>query len=329
MKEELRDSKIRFQCDRCGRMLRSPEAHAGRPGKCTCGHHVVVPFPYENPSEENPLRGHCLAGCRIDSVMGKGSTATVYKAHHLALDIPVVIKILEIPEGESDPKAGDRFLEEAKIVARLHHPNVVDVINAGEENGHTFIVSRFALGTSLGKMIRRKEQIRIRRLFRIFLDVCSALRSAHRRSVLHGDVKPDHILITPQWRAILIDFGLVGNLRDYEDEVQDRRAIGTPLYMSPERAKGEHGYDFRSDIYSLGATMYHAFSGQPPFEGASIVDVLRKHAEEPLIPLVRVSPRVPLELSDIVTRAMDKDPDERFQSVDELRDELRALCYLQ
>ena len=258
--------------------------------------------------------------------MGKGSTATVYKGHHLVLDIPVVIKILECPDGERDPQTATRFLEEAKIVARLHHPHIVDVINAGEESGHTFIVSRFALGTSLGKMLRRKEPISINRLFRIFVDVCSALKSAHQRSILHGDVKPDHILVTPQWRAVLIDFGLVGNLRDYEEEVQDRRAIGTPLYMSPERAKGEHGYDFRSDIYSLGATMYHAFAGQPPFEGPSIVDVLRKHAEEPLVPLVRISPRVPLELSDIVSRAMDKDPEERFQSVDELKDELNTLC---
>jgi eukaryotic-like serine/threonine-protein kinase len=261
--------------------------------------------------------------------MGKGSTATVYRAHHLALDVPVVIKILESPDGERDPRAARRFLEEAKIVAKLYHPNIVDVINAGEESGHTFIVSRFALGTSLGKTLRRKEQISVRRLFRIFLDVCAALRSAHRRAIVHGDVKPDHILVTPQWRAILIDFGLVGNLRDYEDEVQDRRAIGTPLYMAPERAKGEHGYDFRSDIYSLGATMYHAFSGQPPFEGPSIVDVLRRHAEDPLVPLVRVSPRVPLELSDIVSRAMDKDPDDRFQSVDELKEELKALCFAQ
>jgi len=258
--------------------------------------------------------------------MGKGSTATVYKAHHLALDIPVAIKVLECPHGKRDPKAARRFLEEAKIIAKLHHPNVMDVINAGEESGYTFIVTRYVMGTSLGKMIRRKEDLSIKRFFRIFLDVCSALRSAHRRSVLHGDVKPDHMLLTPQWRAILIDFGLVGNLRDYEDEVEHRRAIGTPLYMAPERAKGEHGCDFRSDIYSLGATMYHALAGQPPFDAPSIVEVLRKHAEQPLEPLVRVCPRVPLELSDIVSRAMEKDPEDRFRSVDELKRELKALC---
>jgi eukaryotic-like serine/threonine-protein kinase len=327
--EKEHPSRIRFHCDRCGRILRSPEAHAGRPGKCVCGNSVIVPFAYENPSPENPLRGVCIAGCRIDCVMGRGSTATVYKGHHLVLDIPVAIKILECPQGKRDEKAVRMFLEEAKIIAKLHHPNVIDVINAGEEDAHTFIVTRYVMGTSLGTMIRRKEELPIKRLFRIFLDVCNALQSAHRRSILHGDVKPDHILLTPPWRAILIDFGLAGNLRDYEDELQNRRAMGTPLYMSPERAKGEHAYDFRSDIYSLGATMYHALAGQPPFDGPSIVDVLRKHAEEPLVPLVRVSPRVPLELSDIVSRAMDKDPDDRFQTVGELKDELKALCVMQ
>ncbi len=294
-----------------------------------CGNPVVVPFAHVNPCPDNPLRGFQIAGCRIDSVMGRGSTATVYKGHHLVLDIPVAIKILECPPGDRDPKVVRMFLEEAKIIAKLHHPSVVDAINAGEENGHTFIVTRYVMGTSLGKMIRRKEELSIKRLFRIFLDVCNALRSAHRRSVLHGDVKPDHILLTPQWRAILIDFGLAGNLKDYEGALQDRRAMGTPLYMSPERAKGEHAYDFRSDIYSLGATMYHALAGQPPFDGSSIVEVLRKHSEAPLEPLVRVSPRVPLELSDIVSRAMDKDPKDRFQSVGELRNELKALCFLQ
>jgi eukaryotic-like serine/threonine-protein kinase len=322
MEQHHRAPRIRFHCDKCGRTLRSAEEFAGQSGTCTCGNSVTVPFPYLNPTADNPLRGLHLAGCRIDHVIGRGSSATVYKGRHLVLDLPVAIKILDHTHAKQDPTAANRFLEEARIVAKLHHPNIVSVINGGEESGRSFIVTRHVVGTSLGRMLRKKERISAKRFCRVFLDACRALQAAHRLSIVHGDVKPDHIIVTPRWRAILIDFGLVDNLRHYEGDHEGKRAIGTPTYMSPEQARGEQAYDFRADIYSLGATMYHALVGRPPFQGSSLVEVLRKHAEEPLERPREVSPLIPRSLSDLVCKAMAKKPEERFQSMSALR---RAL----
>jgi len=254
--------------------------------------------------------------------MGKGTSSTVYKGHHLALDISVSVKILDRSADRPEAVTEDGFLEEAKILARLNHPNIIAVINAGVENGYHFIITRYVRGTGLGKIIRQQGQLPMDRMIKIFLDAGKALRWAHRCSVVHGDVKPDHILLTSAWRAILIDFGLVKGLKDYKAGRVDRRAIGTPLYMAPERVRGEEGCDVRSDIYSLGATMYHAFAGRPPFDGATVLEILRKHAEEPLVPLAQVAPTVPIRISNLVGRAMEKNPDDRFLSMDDLYSEL-------
>lgn len=310
--------RIRFHCDNCGRILSAEESYSGKSAQCMCGSVVTIPFAYLSPCSENPFRGFRIAGCRIDSVMGKGTSSTVYKGYHLTLDISVSVKILDRGLDRLEAVTEDGFLEEARILAKLNHPNIVAVINAGVENGCHFIVTRYVRGTGLGKIIRQQSQPPTDRLIRIFLDACRALRLAHRRSVVHGDVKPDHILITPAWRAILIDFGLVKGLKEYKAGKVDRRAIGTPLYMAPERVRGEEGCDARSDIYSLGATMYHAFAGRPPFDGATVLEILRKHAEEPLVPLAEAMPSVPIPISNLVSRAMEKNPVDRFPSMDDL-----------
>jgi eukaryotic-like serine/threonine-protein kinase len=326
MEEDLHESRIRFHCDSCGRTLRSPHDYSGRTGKCSCGNPVTVPFSYLSPTPDNPLRGFKLVGCRIDHVIGKGSSATVYKGHHLVLDLAVAIKILDQSQVRGDPLGARKFLQEARIIAKCHHPNVVSVLNAGEESGRSYIVTRYVLGTSLGRALRRRERISLQRLCRVFLDVCRALRAAHRLGIVHGDVKPDHVLITPLWRAIIIDFGLLQNLRHYDADPLVRRAIGTPTYMSPEQARGEHDSDARSDIYSLGATMYHALTEQAPFQGSSLVEILRKHAEEPVVPPMEISARIPRDLSNLVCKAMEKQPEKRFQSMEQLKRALAKVC---
>ncbi len=315
-------TRIRFHCDNCGRILTTPESYSGKTGACACGASFPVPFGFHKPSKDNPLRGYHIAGCRIDSVIGKGSAATVYKGHHLTLDIPVAIKILNPVQEKSGSQMALGFLEEARVVARIKHANIVDVMNAGEEKGHRFIVMQYVAGKSLGSALRENDNLSLNDMLRIFLDVSNALSAAHEHSVVHRDIKPDNILLTKGGRALLGDFGLVKDLRALKQKGAKALAVGTPLYIAPEQAKGEHSTDFRSDVYSLGATMYHALAGKPPFLGLTHLEVIHKHAHEELVPLTEAAEKIPKELSEIISKSMMKDPAQRYQTAEELKQAL-------
>jgi tRNA A-37 threonylcarbamoyl transferase component Bud32/tetratricopeptide (TPR) repeat protein len=314
--------KIRFHCDKCGRILTSTEAASGKLGKCVCSHTMPVPFTYHNPSPENPLRGLVLAGCRIDGVIGKGSAATVYKGHHLTLDVPVAIKILNPVLKVQQTQMAQRFLKEARVIARMRHPNIVGVMHAGDEDGRSFIVMQYVAGHSLVEVLNEKRRLPVADFIRIALDVCKALQAAHESSIVHGDVKPANILLTPGGTAMLVDFGLVKDLSTFKEESPRGIALGTPLYMSPEQARGEYATDTRSDIYSLGAAMYHLLVGRPPFVGFTNIAVIRKHLQEKPIPPAEMSADIPESLSDIIAKTMEKKPADRYQSVEEIKQDL-------
>ncbi len=321
-KDRKKAALVRFHCDACGRIITAPEALSGKPGKCVCGESVPVPFSRHTPAPDNPLRGLRLAGCRIDKVIGKGSVATVYKGHHLTLDIPVAIKILSPELRKTESQLAERFLKEAKVIARISHANIVSVMNAGEEHGHRFIVMQFVPGRSLAQALANQERLAANDFIRVFLDVCNALNAAHEHSIVHGDVKPANILLTTSNNAMLVDFGLVKDLKTYRESPERTGAMGTPLYMSPEQARGEHATDFRSDIYSLGATMYHVLAGRPPFPGLTALEVIRKHIEQPFPMPTELRSDVPGRIWEIVAKTMEKKPEDRFQSVNELKQEL-------
>ena len=185
------ESRIRFHCDRCGRILTATESSSGKVGKCVCGETIPVPLLCHAPTQDNPLRGLVLAGCRIDGVMGKGSAATRDKAHHLALDVPVAIKVFFIPRKKRccTPMA-QRFLKEARVIARIKHPNIVAVMNAGEEQGYSFIVMQLVIGGSLANVLQKDGKVSVNGCIRLALDLCGALRAAHEHGIVHGDVKP-------------------------------------------------------------------------------------------------------------------------------------------
>jgi tRNA A-37 threonylcarbamoyl transferase component Bud32/Tfp pilus assembly protein PilZ len=321
-KAHKKTAVIRSHCDSCGRILTFSEAMAGQKGACACGKTVPVPVVRHSPTTENPLRGFHLAGCRIDRVIGKGSVATVYKGHHLTLDIPVAIKILSATQKLAGSQLAERFLKEARVIARINHANIVAVMNAGEEHGHRFIVMQYVPGRTLGDVLIRRNNLKSHDLIRIFLDVCDALQAAHEHSMVHGDVKPANILLTGEHRAMLVDFGLVKDLATYQQSDDRGKTLGTPLYMSPEQARGEREVDFRSDIYSLAATMYHVLAGEPPFGGLTAKEVIRKHMEDPLPVPTRLPLPVPERMWEIIARAMEKKPENRYQSVKELKEAL-------
>jgi len=294
-------------------------------GKCICGSPVVVPFARYAPAPENPLRGFRIAGCRIDRVIGAGSFATVYKGHHLTLDIPVAIKILNSEHMEPGARQRESFLDEARVIAIVNHRNIVPVLNAGAESGFLYIVMRYIRGQSLGKILRAGERIGLPQFLRITVDAARALHATHKLSIVHGDVKPAHILLTPRKRAVLIDFGMATPLSDYCKAVHECRAMGTPMYMSPEQARGEHSADIRMDIYALGTTMYHMLAGRPPFNG-SVIEILRAHAEQAPEPLEKVTPGIPGAVIGVVEKAMAKKPEDRYQSMEELKNALVRIA---
>lgn len=318
-------NEIRFQCDSCGRTISAATSLSGKTTKCSCGETIPVPHSTHEPSPDNPFRGYLIAGCRIDKVIGEGSAAVVYKGHHLALDIPVAVKILNALQRKTGTQIAKRFLKEARVIARIKHENIVAVMNAGEERGHSFIVMQYVAGRSLGQVLQDVEKVQLNDFIRYFLDMAAALQAAHEHSVVHGDIKPANILITPAGTAMLVDFGLVKDLKSYETEKVKGLAFGTPLYMSPEQAKGEYATDFRSDIYSLGATMYHALSGRPPFLGLTSLEVIRKQVYDDPLPLTQLAPELPSKIADIIMKTLAKDPSDRFQSAEALRQDLMKV----
>lgn len=317
--------EIRFQCDSCGRIISAAVSLADKTTKCACGETIPVPCAKHSPTPDNPFRGYVLAGCRMDKMIGEGSAAVVYRGHHLALDIPVAVKILNPFQKKTGTQIAQRFLKEARVVARIKHENIVAVMNAGEEKGHSFIIMQYVAGRSLSQVLQEPEKVKLNDFIRIFLDMTSALQTAHEHSIVHGDIKPANILITPAGTAMLVDFGLVKDLKDYEKEKIKGLAFGTPLYMSPEQARGEYATDFRSDIYSLGATMYHVLSGRPPFLGLTSIEVIRKHVYDAPTPLINLVPEAPVKLAEVIMKTLEKDPSDRFQSADALRQELLKI----
>lgn len=236
------------------------------------------------------------------------------------------MKILHSQVKRAQTQMAKRFLKEARVIARIKHPNIVGVMNAGEEQGYSFIVMQYVVGRSLEYTLMKGLQISANDFMRLALDVCGALGAAHQNGIVHGDVKPANILVTSVGTAMLVDFGLVKDLRTYKDETPAGKALGTPLYMSPEQARGESSVDIRADIYSLGATFYQVLSGRPPFVAATAKEVIRKHLTEDPVPLKKLLPQIPQILSDLVSKAMQKKPEERFQSSEALKQELLNLC---
>ncbi|MCA1961650.1 MAG: serine/threonine protein kinase, partial [Desulfomonile sp.] len=317
-----RIGEIRFHCDDCQRILTAPQSMSGVSVHCACGCLVTVPYAQHHPLENNPMHGFQIAGCRIDTVIGKGGSATVYKAHHLTLDIPVAVKILDRGHSRDSSESVERFIREARVIARIRHPNIVMVMNAGEEHGHRFLVMQYVPCQSLGDILSNAGPLSLNDFVWIFLHICRALSAAHRGSIIHGDVKPDNILISRGGTAMLVDFGLVRLLSDPRDSAQSELIMGSPLYMAPEQVTGKGSIDLRADIYSLGATMFHALVGRPAFTGLKAVEVMLKHVHESLVPPAEISTRIPKVLSDIVVKAMAKQPSGRYQSVDQIHQAL-------
>lgn len=260
------------------------------------------------------LIGTTIGGCRIESELGQGGMGAVYKAHHLALDIPVAVKILN--NFGDIPNAEERFLREARIAARLKHPNIVSVLNVGCENNIHFIIMEFVQGNSLQKRIGRAGQIKLDEALSIALDILSALQVAYGNGIVHRDIKPENILIDEHGNAKLADLGLARISSDLTI-TQPNTVLGSPHYVAPEQAENPSSVDCRSDLYALGCTLFHVLSGKTPFSGSTVIEVVMNHINKPVPPLPDTLKEVSEEVREIIRRLMEKKPEDRFQTPEE------------
>jgi serine/threonine-protein kinase len=245
--------------------------------------------------------------------------ADVFVAEQAQLARHVVIKVLH-PHLARDPEVAERFRREAEAAAKLVHPHICSIHDYGATSDVVFTVMPYLEGGSLADAIQKTRVIDANRACAVAVQVACALDYAHRRGVVHRDVKPDNVLFDEDGNASLTDFG-IATARFHGRLTASGRAMGTPHYMSPEQAMGKL-VDGRSDIYAVGILLYEALVGFPPFDGADSFSVSYKQVHEAAVPPVEVSSRVPTALSDIVMRCLAKAPSARYARGDDLADAL-------
>jgi eukaryotic-like serine/threonine-protein kinase len=256
---------------------------------------------------------------KLEAKLGSGGMSTVYLARDTVLDRQVAVKILHREMSEQADQL-ERFRQEARAVAKLSHPNVVAVIDAGEDGGHPYIVFEYVEGETLKQRINRVGALDAQESLAYAIEIARGLTVAHNRNMVHRDIKPQNVLIDSEGRAKLTDFGISRQL-EQDGMTATGRVLGTTDYVAPEQAMG-HPVDQRSDIYSLGVVLYEMLTGQVPFQADSQVGVAMKHVNEELPDVQQRRPELSAAAAMVVERATAKDPAERYQQVGELIDDL-------
>lgn len=257
---------------------------------------------------------------RLERELGRGGMGVVFLATDTTLDRPVAVKVIH-PELAAHESIARRFLAEARMIARLRHPNIVAIHAAGDIEGLLYYVMDEVAGESLRQRLMREGRLSAEETARIVADLAAALHTAGRAGFVHRDVKPENVLLDETTgRAMLADFGIARAMvaSDAGPNTGQGIAVGTPAYMSPEQAAGEE-IDIRSDLYALGVVAYEMLAGQPPFQGPNRV-VVSKHIAERPTPIERVRPDCPPALAAAVMRALEKAPADRWQTGEEFRE---------
>ena len=265
--------------------------------------------------------GQTISHYRITEKLGEGGMGVVYKAEDIRLKRPVALKFLP-PEALDDKERQDRFLHEAQAAAALNHPNVCVVHEIDETDGRTFIVMEFIKGESVTDKVASRP-LKLDEALGIAMQVGEALKAAHAKGIVHRDVKSANIMVTAEGLGKIMDFGLA-QLSERTKLTKTGSSLGTPAYMSPEQALGQK-IDHRSDIWSFAVVLYEMISGQLPFKGEVEAAVAYSIVNEEPEPLTSLRVGVPVELDRVVGKALAKDPDERYQHVDEVLVDLRGV----
>ena len=266
--------------------------------------------------------GELVAGrYELEELVGTGGMSSVYRAHDRLLERRVALKVLHDIHGR-DEDTLERFRREARAVAQLSHPNIVTVIDRGEDGERQYIVFELVDGENLKQLVQREGALPVRRALQIGVAVGRALAFAHANGLVHRDVKPQNVLIDREGKAKVTDFGIARSL-DVDGVTRTGTVLGTSNYIAPEQASGQQ-VDTLTDVYSLGCVLFELLTGDVPFEGENFVSVALKHVNDPAPRVIDRRHDVPLRLSNAVEHAMAKHAEDRFPSMDAFVDELEA-----
>lgn len=277
-------------------------------------------------SAPEELLGKTLGKYRLEKYLGYGAMARVYMAQHLTLQRPAAIKILHA-HYSSDSELMNQFIEEAKNLAKLRHPNIVQVYDIERQDSLAYIIMEYVDGPTLRKLIHdardNNQRLQVSRSFRIVYSLAVALSYAHQRGIVHRDVKPGNVMLENTGRVVLADFGLARILSG-KNLTLPGTIKGTPAYMSPEQALGQPSQP-RSDIYALGVMFYELLTGQLPFDDENPFTIAMKHVNDSLVPPKDLVPEIPEMAEKIIIKSMSKDPTERYKSVNDFISDLTQV----
>ncbi len=327
-------------------MVPSPEASQSQPDWVAAENlldSVEIPLPPDIDIDiqvvEDEFLGITLGKYQLLELIGEGGMGKVYLAEHTTIGRQAAIKLLRRKYAKRKDIV-QRFFQEARAVNQIRHDNIVEItdfVQAEGKQGHTYLVMEHLSGENLGDMLRRGEVIDPGRALNIFIQICSAVQAAHNVGIVHRDLKPDNVFLVTRTGikgergefVKVLDYGVAKLMGDAIAKEKKNVVIGTPAYMSPEQASAQE-VDYRADIYSLGAMMYRVLCGRPVFEGSSIQEYVKQHLQKTPIPpnqvIADIGGKIPAGLETVILRCLEKKPDDRFQTVDELR---RALVAIQ
>ena len=314
-------------CSSCHAPLPSGSPHCPRcgPGSLALLGAEGLGTPREAPPDALGRLARVLGETyRVVRMVGRGGFAEVYEVLDTGLQRRLAVKVLRSDLHWSS-SAVSRFTQETRAIARLHHPNTIPIHFVGEGEGLVFYAMPFLEGRTVAELLRTEGPLGVEPALAIVEPILEALKQAHEHGLVHRDLKPENIVIEAgTGRPLLVDFGIVKNLESPADITETGYIVGTPLYMSPEQALGSHKVDSRSDIYAMGAVLFHLLTGAPPFQGEDSQEIVGRHIREPL-PVDSLSREgIPSWLARVVVRCLAKHPDDRYPTARALLEALRA-----
>ena len=330
------DEVLKVVCPKCGESLLITGDKAGRVITCTkCAAQLMIKTATEASADEgpktrvlkpgevppgpdaDPLIGAVVGGCKVLERVGMGGMGVVYKAKQLKLNRTVVLKVMHPELVQSGKNYVDRYVTEARILAQISNPNIVQVYDVGQQEGYCYVVREYIEGQSVKGLLWRKGKIPPKEALAIIIQAAKGLEAAHHLGAIHRDIKPVNLLINKRGVVKISDFALAWDAAAGPQGGPSVVAMGSPEYMAPEQCKVGK-VDARTDIYSLGVTLFEMLTGKVPYEGRNAQEIMYKHLQEPIPDTLRKDKSIPPSLAGLVERMMAKNPDDRFQNTEEL-----------
>jgi serine/threonine protein kinase len=267
--------------------------------------------------------GKQLDNYKAVSFIGSGAMGGVFEGWDIALERTVALKVISYRLASKE-SSREMFIKEARLVSKLDHPNIAHMYHIGNVNEILYFAMEYIDGVTMSDMIKKGDKFNTLKGLKYLITICEALDFVNQNNILHRDIKPANIMINEKGIVKIVDFGVAKIVDVKGDDNKKEGIVGSPYYISPEAIDGRP-LDVRSDIYSLGASFYHAFTGSPPFEGNNAEEVLNKHLDLSLIPLRKKNHKVSPALGKIIEKMMEKKPEKRYQDYKGIIRDLKGL----